>query len=208
LLTTSTFGSNTLAHFWILKAFLPALIRSGKGHIVTVSSLLGLVGCAQLSKFLLLPAWITTDRPADYCASKAAVNQLYQSLRFELDSRYMSPEVKSTLLLPSFITTTLFSRINLPRSWLFNIVAPHLHPSDVVKSIISALDANESRVIRLPFYTNVARVWSVGVGIVPKRVIDLVQRFVGADFAMSEYGPKPDAAERLLEEKKTLEQVK
>lgn len=46
----STFGSNTIAHFWVLKAFLPAMLRRGRGHIVTVSSLLGLVGCAQMSK--------------------------------------------------------------------------------------------------------------------------------------------------------------
>lgn len=30
----STFGVNTLSHFWILKEFLPAMIKAGKGHIV------------------------------------------------------------------------------------------------------------------------------------------------------------------------------
>lgn len=48
-MTYSTFGSNTLAHFWILKAFLPGLLARGSGHIVTVSSVLGLIGCAQMS---------------------------------------------------------------------------------------------------------------------------------------------------------------
>jgi len=48
--TDSTFGANTLAHFWILKAFLPALVRSGKGHVVCMSSILGLVGAAQMSQ--------------------------------------------------------------------------------------------------------------------------------------------------------------
>lgn len=49
LITYSTFGSNTLAHFWILKAFLPGLLARGSGHIVTISSVLGLIGCAQMS---------------------------------------------------------------------------------------------------------------------------------------------------------------
>lgn len=51
--------------------------------------------------------------------------------------------------------------------------------------------------IRLPFYSQVARVWSVGVGVVPKWVGDVVQWLSGADRAMREYGPRPDAGERL-----------
>lgn len=155
----------------------------------------------------MIQAEMCPDGSADYCASKAAVINLHQSLRFELDNRYMSPNIKTTLLLPSFITTTLFSRIQMPRSRLFDFLAPALHPSDVVQAIISALDANESRVIRMPFYTQAARIWSVGVGFVPKRLVDLVQWLSGADHAMSEYGPKPDAAERLLEEKRLLEKT-
>jgi all-trans-retinol dehydrogenase (NAD+) len=142
-----------------------------------------------------------TELSADYCSSKAAVVHLHQSLRFELDNRYMSPRIRTTLLLPSFVTTNLFSQIQLPRSRLFRFFAPPLHPHQVVKAIISALDENESRVIRMPFYTETSRFWSVGVGIVPKWLVDLVQRLAGADHAMLGYGPRPDAAERLLEER-------
>ena len=49
----STFGSNTLSHFWVLKAFLPAMIRKGRGHVVTMSSIMGLVGSAQMSELLI-----------------------------------------------------------------------------------------------------------------------------------------------------------
>jgi hypothetical protein len=102
------------------------------------------------------------------------------------------------------VTTTLFSRIKMPKSRISNFLAPPLDPHDIVKAIISALDANESRVIRMPFYTQAARIWSVGVGIVPKALVDLVQWIAGADTAMSDYGPKPDAAERLAEERRQL----
>jgi hypothetical protein len=53
----------------------------------------------------------------------------------------------------------------------------------------------------MPFYTQAARFWSVGVGIAPKFLVDFVQWLAGADHAMIEYGPKPDAGERLIQEK-------
>lgn len=138
---------------------------------------------------------------ADYCASKAAVINMHQALRFELDNRYQCPSIRTTLLLPSFITTTLFDRITFPRSRLFNFLAPQVHPHEVVKAVIAALDEDESRTIRMPFYTQAARFCTIGVGIVPKWLIDLVQWVAGADHAMVGYGPRPDAAERLAMER-------
>lgn len=58
----------------------------------------------------------------------------------------------------------------------------------------------------MPFYTNIARIWSIGVGIVPKWLVDFVQWLSGSDFAMAEYGPNPDAAEKLLAEKSQREE--
>ncbi len=48
-----------LSHFWTAKAFLPGMIAKGTGHIVTMSSVLGLMGCAQMSEWILfgVPAW-------------------------------------------------------------------------------------------------------------------------------------------------------
>ena len=65
-----TFGVNTFSHFWILKAFLPAMLKKRSGHIVGVlllpcfhcflkkfdfikvsmSSALGMTGVAQMGK--------------------------------------------------------------------------------------------------------------------------------------------------------------
>jgi NAD(P)-dependent dehydrogenase (short-subunit alcohol dehydrogenase family) len=57
---------------------------------VTVASITGLAGMAQLSSlfaryFCLGP--LTETAIADYCASKAAVISLHESLRYELDKR-------------------------------------------------------------------------------------------------------------------------
>ncbi len=48
--TDRTYGVNVLSHFWTIQAFLPAMIAKGSGHIVTVSSVLGMMGCAQMSE--------------------------------------------------------------------------------------------------------------------------------------------------------------
>ncbi|WWD16779.1 hypothetical protein CI109_101211 [Kwoniella shandongensis] len=181
-----TFGANTLAHFWVLKAFLPAMIKEGKGHVVTVSSLLGLIGTAQMT---------------DYCASKAAVVSLNQTLRFELDNRYKTPSIRTTLVLPSFIQTKLFDKVQLPPSRIWNFFCPPLRPETVVRAIISAMEEQESRIIRLPWYTNGARFMGDGTGLIPAWLRDALQWVAGADFAMREYGPRPDAAERLAAEK-------
>lgn len=181
-----TFGANTLAQFWILKAFLPEMIKRGSGHVVTMSSVLGLVNTAQMT---------------DYCASKAALVSLHQSLRAELDSRYLAPAIRTTLVLPSFIMTSMFSAIKFPRSRLFRFLAPAVQPHVIVKEIIDALDAHESRVIRLPSYTQLARLMGPGVGLVPKWLSDAASHLAGANHAMREYGPHPDASERIIAER-------
>jgi hypothetical protein len=45
-----------------------------------------------------------------------------------------------------------------------------------VKAIIDALDAHESRIVRMPFYTHAARVLGTGLGVMPRWLGDWVQR--------------------------------
>ena len=42
-----TFEVNTLALYWVTKAFLPAMLARNRGHVVTVASAAGLVGVAR-----------------------------------------------------------------------------------------------------------------------------------------------------------------
>ncbi|KAG5648850.1 hypothetical protein DXG03_000199 [Asterophora parasitica] len=67
-----TFSVNTLAHFWTLKAFLPAMLKNKSGHIISLASVMGYSGAVQMS---------------DYSASKAAAISLHESLRYEIDIR-------------------------------------------------------------------------------------------------------------------------
>ncbi|KIO12580.1 hypothetical protein M404DRAFT_959019 [Pisolithus tinctorius Marx 270] len=160
-----TFGVNTMAHFWTLKAFLPKMIERKSGHIVTVASVMGLVGSAQMT---------------DYSASKAAITNMHESLRYELDNRYGVPQVRTTILCPGHIHTPLFSTMSVPQNFFYRFFVPSLSPLTVVKAIIQALDAQESRTIYLPFYTNSA----VLMKTFPSFVRDLAQKLTYADFMM------------------------
>ncbi|TFK22320.1 retinal short-chain dehydrogenase/reductase [Coprinopsis marcescibilis] len=179
-----TFGVNTLAHFYTLKAFLPSMIENKVGHVITVSSVMGIVGCAQMT---------------DYCASKAAVSALHQSLRYELDHRYKCPKIRTTLVSPGHIHTPMFQSVELPRSALWNFFFPSIQPITIVKRIIAAMDEQHSQTIYLPFYAN----FSPYVPLLPSFLRDFAQWVTYADYAMqnfvkvtarrSEEGPAPKA---------------
>jgi len=81
--------------------------------------------------------------------------------------RYKTPLIRTTLVLPALIKTHLFADARFPTSRLFNFLAPAMLPQTVVASIIAALEDDQSRVIRLPWYSNLARIMGDGVGIMP-----------------------------------------
>jgi len=163
-----TFGVNTFSHFWILKAFLPGMLKKNSGHIVSISSVLGMTGVAQM---------------ADYCASKSAVISLNESLRYELDNRYRCPNIRTTLVCPGHVHTPMFRTIIFPTFPFFAFLCPSLQPVTVVKKIIAALDDQHSQTILLPFYTNLIPY----IGHLPSFLRDFVQWFSGADTAMARF---------------------
>jgi len=87
-----TLRVNVLAHFWTLKAFLPAMIDRGFGHVCQIASAAGLVGVPGL---------------VAYCASKHAVVGLSEALRLEL-RQLAGDAVGMTLVCPGFVDTALF----------------------------------------------------------------------------------------------------
>ncbi|KAF5358931.1 hypothetical protein D9758_004848 [Tetrapyrgos nigripes] len=163
-----TFGVNTLSHFWTLKAFLPAMITKNQGHIITVSSNMGISGVAQMT---------------DYCASKAALNNMHESLRYELDKLHKAPSVRTTLVCPGRVETALFSKMDYPESALHKFLMPTIPPITVVKSIIQALDDQHSQTIYLPFYVH-------GLPYLqhlPSFLRDFVQWASNADYTMKNF---------------------
>ncbi|TBU33182.1 retinal short-chain dehydrogenase/reductase [Dichomitus squalens] len=163
-----TISVNTLAHFWTLKAFLPEMIKQKSGHIVNVSSVSGMVGMARLT---------------DYGASKAALINLHESLRYELDHVYNAPSVRTTLVIAGHIMTPLFSAVRHPANLFYKFFFPSLVPIDVAKAIIAALDEQHSRVLYMPFYAHFVPYLHV----FPSYLRDLAQWITGCDYALEDF---------------------
>ncbi|KZW04335.1 retinal short-chain dehydrogenase/reductase [Exidia glandulosa HHB12029] len=172
-----TLNTNLAAHFWTLKAFLPNMIKENAGHIITIGSVMGLVASAQMT---------------DYCATKAGLASLHESLRYELDKRYHARKVRTTLVVPGHVNTPLFSRVSFPGSFLWRFLFPSVAPHSIAKAAIAAVDEQESRTINMPFYVNFA--WWAGA--LPTWARDFVQWLSTADYAMRDFvkvsGRRPD----------------
>ncbi|CAH0694663.1 unnamed protein product [Spodoptera exigua] len=116
-----TFDVNILAHFWTVKAFLPAMMEHNSGHIVTIASMAGHVGVAKL---------------VDYCSSKAAACGFDEALRLELETQGYTG-VKTSLICPYFIRSTgMFEEVN-------SRFVPQLNSNDVADRVVLAIRTDE-----------------------------------------------------------------
>ncbi|KAF9006603.1 retinal short-chain dehydrogenase/reductase [Cyathus striatus] len=163
-----TYSVNTLAHYWTIKAFLPGMLEKKAGHILTISSVLGLAGTAFMS---------------DYNASKAAIISLHESLRSELDKHYNCPKIRTTLVIPGHVLTPLFKTINFPRNPVFQFFLPSVQPITIVKRIIQALDEQHSQTIMVPFYAN----FMPALRLMPSFLQDFLRWITYADYAMGHF---------------------
>ncbi|EIN10537.1 hypothetical protein PUNSTDRAFT_43416 [Punctularia strigosozonata HHB-11173 SS5] len=144
--------------------FLPYNLRH-RGIQITMSSVLGLAGAAQVS---------------DYAASKAALIALNDSLRYELDKHYAAPGVRTTLFVPGHILTPMFSRANYPSGRLYQFFFPSLHPVEVAKAVIRAIDDQHSQTVYMPFFANFAPF----LRSLPSFLRDFAQWVTHADYTM------------------------
>jgi all-trans-retinol dehydrogenase (NAD+) len=156
-----TFDVNTLALFWTTRAFLPAMMERGSGHVVTIASAAGVVG---------------TSRLVDYCASKHAAVGFDESLRLEL--RRLGSKVKTTVVCPFYISTGMFEGVKTR----FAFLLPILRPEYAARRIIDAIRKDRRRLImpRLVYTTWLAR-------ILPVRVFDTVMEFLGVNRSMDDF---------------------
>ncbi|NWU23413.1 RDHE2 dehydrogenase, partial [Dyaphorophyia castanea] len=122
-LLEKTMAVNTMAHFWIYKAFLPAMIAANHGHLVSMASAAGLCGGSQV---------------ADYCASKFAAIGFAESIDMEMRN-LRKTGVKTTIVCPYVINTGMFDGLQskCPR------VLPILDPEYVAERIITAIRHNQ-----------------------------------------------------------------
>ncbi|ORY55073.1 short-chain dehydrogenase [Pseudomassariella vexata] len=152
-------STNLLSHFYTIKQFLPGMLRNETGGtIVTVSSVIGQLGAAQLS---------------DYAAAKAGVTALHKSLQAELKA---FPEIKTILVTPGQLSTPLFYGVQSPSSFF----APVVEPVDVAKEIMAAIDMGLSDHIAMPLYAR----WIDWYNVLPVGIQGIARKLSGVDKGM------------------------
>lgn len=165
----ATFAINTLSLFWTTKAFLPAMIERGRGHLVTIASASALIGVAKLS---------------DYAASKWAAMGFDESLRAEL--RKSAPALRTTVVCPYYIDTGMFRGVKsrFPR------LLPILHEDDVADRIVRAVE-RDRRQLMLPPLVRLLPL----LRILPVAAFDRLVSFLGVNASMDEFQGRARAPE-------------
>ena len=161
-----TINVNVLGCMLPARAFLPAMIARGNGHIVSISSAAGL---------------LANPKMAVYAASKWAVYGWSESLRLEMQA--LKTGIQITTVTPSFIDTGMFDGVKT------NPIIPKLSPDKAVRKIIRGVQKNII-FVRMPFMVYTLPLVK---GILPVRWFDvLVGKGLGVYKTMQAFtGRKP-----------------
>ncbi|XP_070587105.1 estradiol 17-beta-dehydrogenase 11-like [Erythrolamprus reginae] len=151
---------NILAHYWTVKAFLPAMMKNNHGHIVSVVSVAGFVSVP-----FLLP----------YCSSKFAALGLHKGLTKEL-AALGKDGIKTTCLCPFFVSTGL---IENPQSRIF----PILKPEAVAKRLLDGILCDQKKIV-MPY--PVAMFSFVEI-ILPERALTALEKFLRVVFDVKKH---------------------
>ncbi|XP_043678079.1 estradiol 17-beta-dehydrogenase 11-like isoform X3 [Vespula pensylvanica] len=115
---------NIISQFWTVKAFLPAMIKNNKGHIVSIASAASHAGCPKI---------------VDYCASKHAVAGFIEALQLELNLE--GHNINTTVISPYIIHNTgMFLNE-------FSRLIPSLNSTEVAEKTIISLRCNKHFVL-------------------------------------------------------------
>jgi all-trans-retinol dehydrogenase (NAD+) len=163
----ATFAINTLALYWVTKAFLGGMIERNRGHLVTIASASGMIGVAKLS---------------DYAASKWAAMGFDESLRVEL--KHTAPGVHTTVVCPYYINTGMFRGVRSR----FPFLLPILEEDYVAERIVDAIARNRARLIMPPAVKLLPVLRAL-----PVPVFDAIADFLGVNVSMDHFTGRQQA---------------
>jgi short-subunit dehydrogenase len=134
---------NLVAPMALARAFVPAMVAAGRGHVVNVASIAGFVGPRE---------------EAVYAATKGGLIAFSESLRYEL----RSTGVGVTLVAPGVIATEFFERRGTPyaRSW-----PRPIPPARVAEAIADAIEHGRDEVFVPWWMSGVARLRGAAPGL-------------------------------------------
>lgn len=142
-----TIRINTLGVMHVARAFIPAMVAKGGGHVINIASAAGLM---------------PVPRQSAYSPSKWACLSFSETLRLEMEE--CKTGVNVTTVCPSYIDTGMFAGAKAP------LLTPILQPAYVVDQIIAAVKSNRI-LLRLPWIVNILPFMR---GTMPSRVFDFL----------------------------------
>ncbi|KAJ5587994.1 uncharacterized protein N7459_003759 [Penicillium hispanicum] len=133
-----TFEVNTISHFWMVKEFLPAMIRANHGHVITIASMASFVALGEM---------------ADYCCSKASALAFHETLRQELRSWYNAPNVRTSVVHPMWVRTPMIKMLTDHES---HFRQPILTVQTVADAICNQILTQSSGQVMIPAHLSTA----------------------------------------------------
>lgn len=176
-----TLDVNVIAHFRTIRQFLPGMLQRNDGAIVTVASVMGMVGASMLS---------------DYCASKWAAMGMHECLRLEI-RRSGKRGVHALLVCPFAISTGMFDGLfeGPNQSLLQRLFFPVLTPDYVTSAMLAALERREHWLV-LP---RIIKYIAVLFHLLPVGLYDYALELMGARHGMDMFrghGQQPQQAQQ------------
>ncbi len=150
--TKKTIDINLLGLIWMTRQFLPRMIDRKSGHIVNISSAMGLQAVPRMS---------------DYVATKFGVIGYSDTLRLEMKKHGLA-NVKVTVVCPSGIDTGMFEGYKPP------LLSPLLKPETVAKKVVKAVKKDKPY-LKLPFIVKTIPF----VKIFPTALVDKIAELLG-----------------------------
>ncbi|KAM6441084.1 estradiol 17-beta-dehydrogenase 11 [Liasis olivaceus] len=149
------FDVNILAHYWTIKAFLPAMMKNNHGHIVSIASAGGFVPVP-----FLVP----------YCSSKFAAVGFHKGFTKELHA-LGKDGIKTTCFCPTFVNTGF---IKNPQMRLM----PILKPDEVASKLMDGILCNQ-KMIFIPSSIKMSPLLSL---ILPERALVAFDKLMEVKF--------------------------
>lgn len=144
---TRTISVNTLGLMYVANAFLPAMMESGSGHIINITSAVGLTPNPGMTV---------------YAASKWAAVGWAESLRIEVTRTH--PGIKFLNVMPGYIDTGMFDGVKSP------LFMPLLKPDAITNKIIRYVEREKIQ-LKAPFLVKLTLLFR---GLLPVRVYDWI----------------------------------
>ncbi|CAN6649861.1 uncharacterized oxidoreductase Tda5p [Trichomonascus vanleenenianus] len=161
-----TMKVNSLGHFWTVRTFLPGMLGAKRGYVVTVGSILGVLGPAKCSA---------------YSASKGALSPFHDTLAHE----YRSQGIKTLLVVLGQLDSDLFRGVRTPSSF----VAPLVKTTDAAVAIVRKMEQGVHGELVLPLYASLIPF----IKLLPRSLVEFARSIFKMDSAMDSFeGRKED----------------